>query len=221
MEATPSQMLLINESNISESLAAVESTPLPHNTPVLICSLPGMDAYALSLGVAAYLLKPVSREQLLAALAPFAAKTVLIVDDDPDLLRLFRRMLADQPYRVLRAKNGSEALAIMAQQRPDVVLLDLVMPEMDGFQLLAHRNADPVLRQIPVIVVSSQDPSGQPIVSRSLAVTRRGGLSAHQLLGSIVGMAQIFSAQQGQLRVQGSEEIGVADGFTQERIRPQ
>ncbi|MBX2999717.1 MAG: response regulator [Caldilineaceae bacterium] len=218
VERTPSQMLLINDSNMGDNFQRLEGVRLPNGLPVVLCSVPGTDEYALSLGVSAYLIKPVARERLLGVLEPFAAKKVLLVDDDPNLLRLFRRMLAsaNRGYQVLRAKNGRQALQVLTQDRPDVVILDLLMPEMDGFQLLAQKNADPALREIPVIIVSSQDPNGQPIVSRSLIVTRSGGISIPQFLGCIEGISQLLSAQPVAMSVQQPQEVVLANGLAQE-----
>lgn len=218
LEQTPSQLLLVNGSNVGDCLQEIETLQVPYGTPAIVCSLPGAHEYALSLGVYDYLLKPLSREQLLSALAPFPGNKVLLVDDDPDVLRLFRRMLAsaERPFQVLRARNGAQALQLMAQARPDVVLLDLLMPDMDGFQLLAQKNLDPVLRAIPVIVVSSLDPTGHPIVCKSLAVTRGDGISTHQLLACIEGLLQLLSPQRTGLGIQRSKEFIPANGLAQE-----
>src|SRR5262249_39455519 len=133
----------------------------------------------------------------LTALArlPSPAEVVLIVDDESDAQRLFRRMLvsAGRGYRVLRATDGRHALAVLRDERPDVVLLDLAMPGVDGFQFLARKNADPRLRDIPVVVLSARDPSGQPIVSGALAVTRGDGLSLAQLLRCVETISGILS----------------------------
>jgi CheY-like chemotaxis protein len=112
---------------------------------------------------------------------------VLLVDDQPEALQLFGRMLAlaERGYRVLQATNGQRALALLRERQPDVVLLDLIMPGMDGFQVLRAKAQDPAIRDIPVIVISSRDPSGEPIVSDTLVVTRSGGLSARALLTCI------------------------------------
>jgi signal transduction histidine kinase/CheY-like chemotaxis protein len=223
VERTPSQMLLINDSNMGDHFQRLEGVRLPNGLPVILCSVPGTDEYALSLGVSAYLIKPVARERLLGVLEPFAAKKVLLVDDDPNLLRLFRRMLssANRDYQVLRAKNGRQALRILTQDRPDVMILDLLMPEMDGFQLLAQKNADPHLRQIPVIIVSSQDPNGQLIVSQSLVITRSGGISIPQFLGCIEGISQLLSAQPLAMSVQQPQEIVLTNGLAQEACSAQ
>ena len=171
---------------------------LPNGTPAIVCSVPGMPEAASALGVEDYLVKPISRDMLLGALGrlELGGRTLLVVDDEPDAMRLFQRMLtsATSGYRVLRAGNGREALNILRSQRVDAILLDLVMPGMDGFGLLEVRAQDPALRKIPVLVLSAQDPAGQPIVTSALTVTKSGGLSTVQLLACIEAITRILSA---------------------------
>jgi len=123
------------------------------------------------------------------------AGTILIVDEEPEGFRLFLRILTSsgRDSRVLRARDGLEALNVLRRQRPDAILLDLVMPNMDGFRLLEVKSQDPALSDIPVIAVSARDPAGQPIVSKSLAITRDTGLTAYQLLAYVRTIGTIFS----------------------------
>jgi CheY-like chemotaxis protein len=169
---------------------------LPYGTPTIVCSVPGVSQAADSLGVTEYLVKPVPREKLLRALdeVDVHGGTVLVVDDEQDALRLFWRTLtsAGRGYKVLTASDGEQAMRILREQRPDAMLLDLVMPGMDGFRVLETKNAAPTLRDIPVIVISARDPGGQPIVSNTLTATRGGGLSTHQLLASIEALSKIL-----------------------------
>lgn len=194
----PAHALLVNETATGNALQRISSSPvLPYGIPAIVCSIPGDYEAAYSLGVSDYLVKPISRERLLAALDRLKLNggTVLIADDEPDALRLFRRMLTSsgRSFRVLRATNGRQALNILHTQRPDAVLLDLVMPEMDGFQLLEAKNQDPTLREVPVIVTSARDPAGHPIISNALAVTRGGGLSVSQILTCVKALTGILS----------------------------
>ena len=194
----PSQALLVNDIHVGDMLERLnQSSALPYGTPAIISFLPGLAQATDALGVFDYLVKPISREALLGSLDRLqpAVKTVLVVDDEPDALRLFRRMLssADRDYRVLRASDGKQALSILREQRPDVILLDLMMPELDGFQLLAIKEQDPNLHEIPVILISARDPLGQPIASNMLAVVRGGGLSAHQVLTCIETLIGVLS----------------------------
>src|SRR3954463_9875854 len=81
--------------------------------------------------------------------------SILVVDDDPINRRLLARALDALGHAVLTAANGREALAVIRDDEPDVVLLDIVMPEMDGVAVLEHIKADPALRDVPVIMVSA------------------------------------------------------------------
>jgi len=170
---------------------------VPYETPVFTCWLPGEDDAARRLGVVRYLVKPVSRQELLEALDAVErpVRTVLLVDDEAEAVQLFSRMLAsvDRGYRVLRARSGRQALRLMRQRPPDVLLLDLIMPGMDGFSVLEAKGADPSLRDIPVIVISSRDPANEPIVSRMLSVMRHGGLSVRDLFQCIEVMSGILA----------------------------
>jgi len=184
------QAVVVNAASAAEMLAQLESAAaLPAGIPVMVCSVPGAPDAAGGLGVADYLVKPVARETLLATLdrLGMAGKKVLVVDDEEDALRLFYRMLASagRGYRVLTAPDGRQAWAMLQAERPDVLLTDLVMPDMDGFELLAAKNADPDLAGIPAVVLSARDPLGQPIVSKAFAVTGQGGLSLAQLIAGI------------------------------------
>ena len=73
-----------------------------------------------------------------------------------------------------------------------MVLLDLIMPGMDGFQLLQEKDRDPAIKDIPVVVISSRDPSGTPILADTLSVTRANGLSARELVACIQVISEIL-----------------------------
>jgi two-component system, chemotaxis family, chemotaxis protein CheY len=81
---------------------------------------------------------------------------ILVVDDDHDIRAVVDDLLTDEGYRVRTAGNGRQALEILTTWRPGVILLDLSMPEMNGWTFLAHQQADPELARIPVIVMSAQ-----------------------------------------------------------------
>lgn len=131
---------------------------LPPTTPLLTCPLPSMRRLGVLLGAADYLPKPVTQEDLRQALSrlPRTPRTVLVVDDNPHVVRLFSRMLkaSDASLRVLEAFSGKEGLEIARSERPDVVLLDLVMPEVDGYAFLAEVANDATLADLQSIIVS-------------------------------------------------------------------
>jgi len=122
-------------------------------------------------------------------------KSVLLVDDEPEVLQLFARMLssAERNYRILQATNGQWALSLLRERQPDVMLLDLIMPGVDGFQVLWEKSRDSTIREIPVVVISARDPSGEPIVSDTLTVTRGGGLSVRDILACIQAVSEVLA----------------------------
>jgi CheY-like chemotaxis protein len=197
LDESPGQALLVNDVALNGGLQHFCSMALPYDIPVIACSVPEAHQAAGVAGTLDYLIKPVSRDALLAALDRLdpPPQSVLIVDDEPEALRLFRQMLisAGRGYRVLRAGDGEEALHALRVHHPDVMLLDLVMPRMDGFRLLEIKREDPDLRDIPVLVVSARDPAGQPIVSSALSLTRCGGLSVRHMLACIRAVSEILS----------------------------
>jgi CheY-like chemotaxis protein len=148
-------------------------------------------------GASEFLIKPITRDKLFAVLdrLDITHGTVLIVDDEPDALHLLARMLtvSERDYRILQARDGQEALEIMHSQQPDVILLDLIMPNVDGFHLLEILSQDVKLNHIPVVVISARDREGHPVVSSAVCVTRVGGISARRLLTAIALLSSVFS----------------------------
>ena len=82
-------------------------------------------------------------------------KRILVVEDQPDSRRIIRDMLAHTDYEVTEVENGEEALAAIAKQRPDLILMDIQLPVMDGYTATRRIKADPALRSIPIIAVTS------------------------------------------------------------------
>ena len=196
VQRSPAQALVINHSPLAPLPKDALST-LPFGTPVITCWLPGEQEAARRLGVVEYLIKPLTRDHLLAALARLGAaiKTVLVVDDEEDELHLFARMLESngQGYAILQVTNGHRALDMLRSRRPDVLLLDLMMPGMSGFQVLAEKAQDPAIAPIPVIVISSLDPTGDPLAGNTLTITQGTGLSQRNLIAAIQAMGQILA----------------------------
>jgi CheY-like chemotaxis protein len=124
-------------------------------------------------------------------------QTILIVDDEEDELHLFARHLesGDHKYRILQVTNGQRALNMLRERKPDVMLLDLIMPGMDGFQVLEEKRRDPLIRDIPVIIISSRDPAGDPNVSDTFTVTQSGGLSQQNLVSCIQAVSSILAPE--------------------------
>jgi CheY-like chemotaxis protein len=87
-------------------------------------------------------------------------KTILIIEDEEIILDLLKRKLVQEGYNVLVARNGLQGLEIMQETKPDLVLLDIVMPQMGGFGVMEEMQRNNQLKDIPVIVISN---SGQPV----------------------------------------------------------
>jgi CheY-like chemotaxis protein len=128
---------------------------------VVACSLPAERMLGQAKAVQGYLVKPVSRQALWDVLRRLGERIdrVLVVDDDRDFVRLLGRIL-DSPvrrYQVLSAYSGREGLDMVRQHQPDLVLLDLELPDMDGYEVVNSIRSDPACRQIPIVIVSVRD----------------------------------------------------------------
>ncbi len=88
------------------------------------------------------------------------AKKILLVEDEEIMIDLLQRNLAKEGYEVFIARDGEEGLRIMKEAMPDIVLLDVVMPKMNGFEVMEEMAKDKILAKIPVIIISN---SGQPV----------------------------------------------------------
>ncbi len=199
--ATPPALVLINRADVmADQRFGRRLAALPQRTPVVSCYLPGKEEACQQLKVLDYLIKPVTRAALLAVTERAAApgSTILLVEDEPELARLLRRQLSSAPagYRILHASDGATALTLMAQRRPDLVLLDLGLPDRDGYDLLQEKNANPLMAPIPVIIISARDPLGGPVVANRLRVELVGGLSVRDIATCVTALSQALSPLQ-------------------------
>jgi CheY-like chemotaxis protein len=148
-----------------------------------------------ALGVDDYLVKPVLQDQLAATLSRFDGqlRRVLIVDNDEQMVRLLASLLevVEPTYVISRAYGGVEGLQEMRRDPPDLVLLDLMMPEVDGYEVLDHMREDPGLRDIPVIAVTGQTRTpeeerrlGESAISLRVPI----GLTNQEVLDYVAGL---------------------------------
>jgi signal transduction histidine kinase/CheY-like chemotaxis protein len=147
-------------------LAQLKADPGTAAIPVVVVSMLDERGRGFALGAAEYLVKPVSKEQLLAALYRAAAipdrqHTVVAIDDDPLAIELVRASLEPEGWTVLGAATGQEGLALIRERRPSAVLLDLLMPGMDGFEVVEALRADPDTKSIPVVILTSMSMTQQ------------------------------------------------------------
>ncbi|MEO5568642.1 MAG: response regulator [Gemmatimonadaceae bacterium] len=139
-------------------LAALKADAALADIPVIMATVLEERPLSLALGASDYLTKPIDRgrlEQVMKRFTPTDESPVLIVDDDPDARALVRRLLEQQGLTPVEAGNGREALERVAERVPSLILLDLMMPEMDGFAFLHALRERPGGENIPVIVLSA------------------------------------------------------------------
>jgi len=139
-------------------LTALKVDPIVADIPVVMLTIVDDKNLGYALGAADYLTKPIDRDRLLTVLhAHRRDRPVLIVDDDAGLRQLLRRMLEPEGYAVVEAENGRVALECLRGMSPSVVLLDLMMPEMDGFEFVAEFRRHEASRGIPIVVITARD----------------------------------------------------------------
>jgi len=187
LQRCPAESVLLNVPSLNDLNAQLlQAAEAIRDTPLIACTLPPRIGRALAAGAAGFLTKPVTRDRLQQALASAGRPVtrVLLVDDDRDTQQLFARMLGDcAPHlEVMTASSGQEALDRMRAWRPDLVLLDIILPDMDGWQLLEVKREDTALREVPVMIVTAQDPQDHPLASRVVAATIGEGVSLSKLL---------------------------------------
>jgi len=149
-----------------EVLARLKADPRTTAIPVIVVSMLDERGRGFALGAAEYLVKPVGKEQLLAALYRAAAMperkhTVVAIDDDPLAIELVRASLEPEGWTVLGAATGQEGLALIRERQPSAVLLDLLMPGMDGFEVVEALRSDPDTKSVPVVILTSKSMTQQ------------------------------------------------------------
>jgi signal transduction histidine kinase/CheY-like chemotaxis protein len=178
-------------------LAALRQDPVLSEIPVIMVTILDEKRRGITLGAAGHLSKPVAKERLLGLLRHFrlpgGPTRVLVVDDDADQRDRVRPWLEAQGWNVREAENGRRALASISEERPDVILLDMMMPDMDGFQVVAALQREPALRDIPVIVVTARDLSAadhERLSAGATTVLAKGSFQSTELVERIRGLVR-------------------------------
>jgi CheY-like chemotaxis protein len=141
-------------------LAAIKGDPALAGIPVVLMSIVDQKNRGYALGAADYLIKPVDRIKLVETLTGIcgtAAGRALLVDDDDVVRRSVRQALEPIGWKVTEAENGQIAIDSLAASRSDVIILDLMMPKMDGFEFLEELRGRPAWQDIPVVVITAKD----------------------------------------------------------------
>ncbi|MCB9703942.1 MAG: response regulator [Myxococcales bacterium] len=180
-----------------EALTILKSDPALASIPVVLSSIVGEEQRAYSLGADDYLLKPVRRDALVSILerhCPGKRGIVMVVDDDPNARDVFRRTLRQTGWAVIEATNGREALALLSEESDvDIVVLDLMMPEMDGFAVVETLRRTPAWADLPVVIASAMELSEaerRQLQGRVEGIYRKGSLSLAHLSRELVRLAR-------------------------------
>ena len=151
-----------------EFLDRIRHEPTLAHVPLVIISSLADTSIAVTRGAAAVLQKPISRIQLKTSLAaiglhpsPERTRTVLVVDDDPKASDMIAALLPPPAYSVVRADSGIQAIQLAGRLRPDLILLDLMMPQVSGFDVVEALQHDDETARIPILVVTAKDISAQ------------------------------------------------------------
>jgi adenylate cyclase len=173
-------------------LEALKADPRLADIPVVMLTILDEKSRGYALGADDYLMKPVDRDRLRAVLARYGrtrtGRRVLIVEDDPDTRSWLCRTLRDDGWVATEAENGRAALRRLAEAVPDLVLLDLIMPEMDGFEFLNELRRTEAGHGIPVIVVTAAELDAadhERLNGSVLEVLQKSGHSREALLAEL------------------------------------
>lgn len=141
-------------------LSELKANPDTMDIPVVMLTIIENKKLGFSLGASEYLTKPIDRKRLVSSiqrlLGPESDATVLVVEDDPDTRTLLTRILTEKGLKIMEAENGKVALQRLNEERPSLVLLDLMMPEMDGFEFAEIFRRNPDWSDIPIVVVTAK-----------------------------------------------------------------
>jgi CheY-like chemotaxis protein len=170
-------------------LTALKADPATADIPVVMLTIVDDRGQGYALGAIEHLTKPIDRERLLDVLGRYRRdRVVLVVEDDAALRELVRRMLEREGYAVEEAKDGRDALARVQERVPGAILLDLMMPVMDGFEFLVELRRVEVWREIPVIVLTAKDLSAEDRERLNGSVARilqKGAYAREALLAEV------------------------------------
>jgi signal transduction histidine kinase/CheY-like chemotaxis protein len=174
-------------------LRALKADPELHDIPVVLLTVLGDREMGYALGASDYLTKPIDVGLLTRALNRHQGDDgreprVLVIDDDPGTREVLRRALAREGWTVAVAVDGYKGLAFLRRSRPAVVLLDLMMPGMDGFEVLDAMRRNEAWRDIPVVVITAKDLTREEVAwlnGRAAKVFQKGAYDRAELAGTV------------------------------------
>jgi signal transduction histidine kinase/CheY-like chemotaxis protein/CHASE3 domain sensor protein len=190
--------ILLPEIDGWEVLTRLKADELTRNIPVVVVSVIDNPALGRALGALDYFVKPVDRTALLSRLGRYnftanvqhAELRVLVVDDEPANLDLLEALLQPEGFTVLRAAGGKEGIDVARAQRPQLILLDLMMPEVNGFDVVEALRTDKATRSIPIMVLTSKEltkADKQALNGYVAAIFQRNSVAGSELVAWLRG----------------------------------
>jgi len=174
-----------------ETLTALRQDPETANVPIIIISVVDQKQIGFALGATDYLIKPISKSVVLDSIQKYVQppsgeeETILLVDDDHQTLELLKETLRSAGYETESALGGTRALELLSSKLVSAVLLDLLMPGMDGFAVIRHIRQEPSLREIPIFVMTAKDLTAEEMAllnRETQAIFHKNGSWQQQLI---------------------------------------
>jgi len=173
-------------------LSSLKADPHLQDIPVVMMTIVSDQNLGYALGASDYLTKPIDREKLVGVLRKYECKQafckILVVDDEPAIREIVHRTLEKEGWEIYQAADGQEALTQVAKVQPEIILLDLMMPRMDGFQFLTELRKSESGRNIPVVVITAMDLSPndrQQLNGQVKQILQKGAYKQEDLLEEV------------------------------------
>jgi len=191
--------VLMPGGNGFETLVALRKTPETANIPIIIVSILDQKQVGFALGAADYLIKPIRKPVLLETVRRHVLPhddddaTILLVDDDPNTLELLEETLRSAGYETQSVQSGERALEVLSSKLVNAVLLDLLMPGMDGFEVIRHVREQATLKELPILVMTAKTLAKEEIalLSRETqALLQKSGPWQQQLMAEVGRVVQ-------------------------------
>jgi len=185
--STPAHLVVINAPTMDDLLVKMEQAArVVKETPIIGGAFMPSRQKLVESGAVEYVQKPFSTKKLRAALQKVSPdlRRVLIIDDNIEVQKLIARVLSlhNDAVEILLASSAAEALEILAQKRPDAILLDLALPDLNGWQLMTRFKRIPAYARIPIVIISAHDLNDSAPSTRAIMLAQNGGVSAEQFV---------------------------------------
>ena len=189
-------------------LTLLKADPELAAIPVIMLTVRADQDFGFAMGLADYLQKPIDPKRLLSVLKKYhrlrPSNHVLVVEDDPAMREMLCRMLEREEWTVARAENGLAALESIARAQPALIILDLKMPVMDGFQMIAELHKHEDWRKIPVVVISAKEltpEDRQRLQGHVKTILQKGDFSRDELMREVQQTVKRFLSSENAVEV--------------------